>query len=473
MTASANSQRAEPTELEPISREGLSLLVILAGSFLAPLLMHSTTLAIPSMAADLRLTAESVSLLTLGHILSSACMVLPAGKLADIYGRRKIFSIGTLISGCACLLGGFADSAISLIAARCLQGAGGAFIFASALALVNSIPPPQHKARVMGIYIAIAYLGIVVGPLFGGYVLTHTDWRWVFILPGIALLLTGFIGSVCLSWERYGNRNTRLRWLDTSLYMLSLGLIAVSVFKTGALIGQFMLLAGLAAFGGFCWFQTKRKDPLLQVSLFLHNPVFALLGTVNFLAYSAILALSFTLTLFLQYILGLDALTTGWLLISQALLTALVAPMSGRLTERYKIKDLLLIGFTIMLLGMLCFAVLGESSSVWLVIIGLALVGLSIGIVDTQIIHTALNSVSHEQLGSASATLNGLRSMGGFVGIGIVSYLMSLYLGRNEIVPALYAELYSMLHVYFIVAALLVAVALLLLVVGLIKRDTL
>lgn len=447
--------------------------MILAGSFLAPLLMHSTTLAIPSMAADLRLTAETVSLLTLVHILSSACMVLPAGKLADIYGRRKIFSIGTLISGCACLLGGFAESSLALLAARGLQGTGGAFIFASALALVNSIPPPQHKARVMGVYIAVAYLGIVVGPLFGGYVLAHTDWRWVFLLPGIALLATGFIGATCLSWERYGPRNTRLRWLDTSLYVLSLSLIAVSVFNTGAWFGQLMLLAGLLAFWGFCWFQTKRKDPLLQVTLFLHNPVFALLGTANFLTYSAILALSFTLTLYSQYILGLDALTTGWLLISQALLTALVAPLSGYLTERFEIKNLLLVGFSIMVVGMLCFAVLEPTSTVWLVIIGLAMVGLSIGIVDTQIIHTALNSVTHDQLGSASATLNGLRSMGGFVGIGIVSFLMSQYLGRQEIVPALYPQLYEMLHVYFIVAALLIVIALLLLIIGLFKRETL
>jgi len=406
------------------------------------------------------------------QVLGICCMVLPAGKLSDIYGRKRIFAIGTLISGIACIIGGTAQYTAALIVGRFLQGVGGAFIFASALALVSSIPPPEQRTRVIGIYVSVAYLGIVIGPLFGGFVLEYFHWRWVFYLPAAALLSISALGLFGLPWERYGDRNSRLRFLDITLYMLSLGLIAISVFETQHLEGQILLLSGVLAFSGFCWFQTKRKDPLLQVSLFVNNPIYALLGLTHFLVYSAILALPFTLTLYLQYVHSISAQTTGWVLTSQAVLTALIAPASGWLAGRFRVRTLLICSAVIMVIGVGCFTQLSTQSSVLTVIAGLALIGLSVGISDTQIINTALGSVEDKYLGSASATLNGLRTMGGFVGIGIVSYLMANYLGPQQITQALYPQLMKMLQAYFYVATVLVIFALILLLIGLWKRAS-
>lgn len=455
---------------DPITRVGLSLFIILAGSFMAPLLVHSSTLSIPSMAADLRLNAETISWFTLVQVLGSSCLVLPAGKLSDIYGRKRIFCVGMLIAGVACLIGGTAQGATALILSRCLQGIGGAFIFGSALALVSSIPPKEHKARVMGIYVAVAYLGIVMGPLFGGVVLKYLTWRWVFFVPGAVLLLIGLVGLSALHWERYGDRDTRLRLLDTSIYMASLGMIALAVFETHTLNGQLLLLAGLLAFAAFCWFQTKRRDPLLQVSLFADNSVYALLGITNFITYCAILALPFTTTLYLQYIQAIDAQTTGLVLTAQAIFTAAIAPASGWLADRLRVRTLLIVGMLIMILGAVCFTMIEQDSSLWLVVIGLSLIGLGVGITDTQIINTALGSVDEKMLGSASATINGLRTMGGFVGIGMVSYLMSRHLGENEIVPELYPDLMKMLQSYFMLSAILVIAAFAVLLVGILIR---
>jgi len=204
---------------QPISRVTLSLYVILIGTFIAPLLMHSSTLAVPAIAYELRLDAQTLSWFTLLNVLGNACFVLPAGKLADIYGRRRLFCYGLLVAGIACLFGGFAQNEWMVLTGRFLQGIGGAAIFGSAIALVSSIPPKEQKARVMGIYVAIAYSGIVAGPLFGGVVIKHLDWRWVFYMPAIVLLATAVIGFWFLKWERYGDRNSRLRFLDVSLYM--------------------------------------------------------------------------------------------------------------------------------------------------------------------------------------------------------------------------------------------------------------
>ena len=351
------------TNQQSIERIGLSLFVILTGSFLAPLLMHSSTLAIPAIATELRLNAEALSWFTLLNVLGNACLILPAGKLADIYGRRRLFCIGLLISGLSCVLGGMAISSDMILAGRLLQGVGGAFIFGSSMALVSGIPPENQKARVMGIYIAICYMGIVAGPLFGGAILKYLHWRWVFHIPGAILLTTCVVGFGMLNWERYGDRNTRLRLLDTSLYMGSLVLIALAVFRTSQLSGQLMMLFGILLFAGFCWFQSKRRDPLLQVTLFRDNPVYATLGITHLLSYSGILGLPFVATLYLQYIKAIDPQTTGVILLVQALFTAIVAPAGGWMSQRFRVRSILMFGMLVLLAGMVGFATLHANSS--------------------------------------------------------------------------------------------------------------
>ena len=450
-------------ENQPIQRIGLSLFVILTGSFLAPLLMHSSTLAIPAIAAELRLDAEALSWFTLINVLGNACLILPAGKLADIYGRRRLFSFGVLISGCSCILGGLAINAELLLAGRLLQGIGGAFIFGCAIALVSGIPPEEKKAQVMGIYIAICYMGIVAGPVFGGFILKYLDWRWVFHIPGIILLATALIGFTALPWERYGDRNTRLRVLDTTLYMASLVLIAMAVFKTAELSGQLLMAAGVLMFAGFCWFQSKRRDPLLQVTLFRDNSIYATLGITHLLSYSGLLALPFAATLYLQYLKAIDPQTTGLILLVQALFTALIAPAGGWLLARMRVQTILIFGMFILLVGMVIFASLNTQSDIWAVGLALCLIGAAVGLVDTQLLRVSLASVEERLLGSASATLNGLRTVGGFIGIGIISYLMGSTIGKQEITPAIYPKLMIVLHDFFVISSILTFCALALL----------
>jgi len=258
-----------------ITRPHVSLAVILIGSFMAPLLVHSSTLAIPMIAADLRLDAETLSWFTLLYVLGNAMFILPAGKFADILGRRRIFCFGVSIAAVACGLGANADSANLILAARFMQGVGSAFVFGASLALVFSI-------------------------------------------PAIVLIVTAAVGFGFLQWEQYGDRNTKVRLLDVSLYMLSLVMIAFAVFRTNEFIGQFIMGLGVLSFVGFCWFQAKRRDPLLQVKLFRNNSVFTTLGITHFFNYCSILSLPFTVTLYLQYIKGLDPQTGCVLFYSSA-----------------------------------------------------------------------------------------------------------------------------------------------------------
>ena len=454
-----------------ISRLGLSLFVILFGSFLAPLQMHSSTLAIPAIANEMNLTADIISWFTLSQVLTSACFVLPAGKLSDRFGRRRMFTLGLLICSVACFIGGLAANGYMVLFARGLQGAGASLVFAAAVALLVSVPPEDQKVRVMGIYISVAYVGMVTGPLFGGFVIEQLDWRYVFYVPGALFLMLTILGFGFIKWERYGDRETRIRLLDLSLYIGSLLMVAFGVYDATHTEGQILLVCGLLAFAAFCWFQSKRRDPLLQVKLFTQSRTFTILGTAHFLTYVIILALPFTLTLYLQYIKGVNAQSTGVILLIQALCTAVIAPFSGKLSKHLRPRHLIFTGVGGFVIASFLLASLEPQSPILVVVVALALIGCSVGIMDTPIVHTSMSTVSNKLLGSASATMNGLRTMGGFIGMGLVSYLMGAHLGNAQIEPHLYPQLLSVIDQFFDVAIVMSVLTLVLLVYGVLTRP--
>ena len=475
MTDNANIMEDDLTDTveqaSSISRLCLSLFIILAGSFLAPLLMHSSTLAIPSIATEMQLTAEIVSWFTLAQVLAAACFVLPAGKLADRFGRRKMFVTGMAICCVACFIGGSALNGYMILVARALQGVGSSLIFASAIALLVSVPPDDQKVRVMGIYISVAYIGVVSGPLFGGFVIQYFDWRWVFIVPGAVFLGLTIVGAMLMKWERYGDRNTRLRVLDVGLYIGALLLLAFGIFDAASPSGQALITTGALAFALFCWFQSKRKDPLLQVKLFTESRTFTILGSAHFLTYVSIFALPFTLTLFLQYLKDVSPQITGFILLSQALCTSLIAPFSGWFAKHFRTRHLIFFGTSLFVIACLMLANLTLASSAWLVVVAIALIGASVGIMDAPIVSASMSTVSPDLLGSASATMNGLRTMGGFVGIGLVSYLMGVHLGDAPIEPSLYPQLMQVINQFFIVTAACSLLSVSLLIYGIVTRP--
>jgi len=435
--ASPSSGTAHSTTIDHL---WLSLLIILLGSFIAPLLFHSATLAIPAIATELSLSAEQVSSFTLLQMLGSVIFVLPAGKLSDKFGRRRIFCLGLLVAGLSSGLAG--------IGSRALGGVGGALIFASAVALLMSVPPEDQKVRIMGLYISVAYLGTVLGPVFGGLVLESLHWRWVFLLPSLALFTLASLGFLVLRWERYGDRSARIRLLDFLLVM-----------------------AGGICFAAFCWFQTKRRDPLLQVSLFTQNRTFSILGGSIFLLYVGVMALPFTLTLYFQYLRGIDAKTTGLILLIQALCTACIAPTSGWLSKRFRPRYLIFTGVLLFLIASWLLATLTPNSSIVIVVAALVLLGAGFGIMDAPIMHTSMSTVPESLIGSASATLNGLRTMGGFIGLSFMSFLIAHHLADTDITPAVYPELMTALSQFFMMTAIAATLTIALLMYGVLTRP--
>ena len=437
---------------DAISRPGLSTGIIILGCFIAPLLVHSSTLAIPAIARDLALDARTISWFTMTLVIGNVSFMLPAARLGDRYGRKRLFVLGMLLAALASLLGAVAQDSLTLMACRFFQGMGNAIIFGNGLALINGITPVEKRGRVTGIYAAFCYLGIVSGPLMGGYVIDHFNWRMVFFIPVPILLLASLVGAVSLKWERFGNRDSRFDISGSIIYTLAILLLAPGVQNINTLTGQLTIALGLTLLAGFCWQQMVKSDPLIELGLFVRNRLFGFSCLATLFIYVGLFSLPFIITLYLQYIKAISAQAAGLILISQAIFTALVATFSGLLSERYSSHYIAISGVFIVACGLLLLCRIDAGSSLLEVIAALCLIGVGAGLIDTPIIHAALGTVTVEHLGSASAAINTMRMMGGFISIGILSALLNIQIGDALITPAVYDELLVVVHWYFVLS---------------------
>ena len=440
------------------------MLIILLGSYVCPIIIHAATVAIPAISEDMSLTAQAGSWISFLPAMGSVLMVLPAGKLADIHGRRKAFCLGLMMAAAACVIAGFASHQITLFIARLMMGISLAFVWASALALVSSIPRPENKVKIIGLLGAVSYLGIVSGPVIGGIIIDHIHWRWVFFIPGFLLLPIAILGLTRLNWERYGDRNMRLNAIDVILYIVSMGFIGCSLMSQSLLTTASVMALGLILFAFFCWTQTRRSDPLLQIRLFTESPLFSAIATIHLLTYLCIFAFPLTLTMYLSYLKDLDGSAIGAIIMVQALATSLFSFGNNWLSQFFKLKIFLGLGFLLIFVGVVLLSLVGSDTPKWHILAILFAVGAGVGIFDTQVVHIAMTSVKDSLLGSASATINGMRTLGGFLSLGIASILMDIHVGGTVTVENL-PELAKALNEYYWIAAAGLSLAILLIVV--------
>lgn len=437
----------------------LSFVFICIGSGLAPLLIHSSTLGIPAMASELALDARAISWFPLALVIGNAISQFPAARLADRFGRKRFFSLGLCLAGIASLLGGSATTGLIIISARFLQGMGNAIIFATGLALISDLVVESRRSRMLGVYLACCYIGITSGPLLGGVILQHFGWRAVFYFPAPVLLLVAFMCSALLHWERRNAQSGAFDYSGALIYTAVILCIAPALQNITANWATPALCAGLLTLVALTRHQLGKAHPLVEVRLLLENRRFSLVCLSMLGLYSATFSIPFAMTLFLQFVRELDPLHTGFILMLQALCTALAAPLGGRLTAKKGSRNIALAGLLCVTLSMILFATLTRNSPILMTYVALTLAGTGIGLFEPTAMHSGMEVVGETKRGSASALLNSTRMFGAFLGLGVVSISLSIWVGDTIISPIVYESLSLALRCYFGATLLMLTVS--------------
>lgn len=408
---------------------GLLLLMLLAS-----LDQTIVATALPTVVTDLGGLGD-VSLVVTGYLVASIAATPVLGKLGDLFGRGRLLGVATVVFLGGSVLCGLATSLGLLVAFRAVQGVGAGGMMALAMAGVGDLVPARERGRYQGWIQSVFALASVAGPLAGGLLVETVGWRWIF-------LVNVPIGLVALIALRDLLRAKHTAGWTVSVDYLGAALLVAAV-SSGVLVtawggvrmpwasAPILALIAVAAVCtvAFVWWETRASQPILPPSL-LRNPVVAIAGATMFLTALGFFAAIVYVPVFVQVVVGSSATTAGLALLPLTLGVLAATTVSGRViarTGRYKVFPI--VGLAAMTAATALLATMGTSTGLVAVGLYMALLGLGFGCVTQVLVLAVQNSVDRTRLGTATASTNFFRGLGGALGVAVFGAILSAHVG--------------------------------------------
>ena len=429
--------------------------MVLLNAFTTPLMLSAVNVALPAIAADLKLNAVMLSWVPMAYLMASAILVLVFGRIADLIGRKRVFLIGTTAVIATSLLAASATNGLFLIGARFLQGSSAAMLYATQVAIISSVFPAKQRGRAIGLTVSMIYLGLTCGPLIGGYCTELFGWRANFVLHiplAIAVLLIGLL-KVPTEWS--AEQPCTLDISGAMCYGLAIILLCLGASTLPTLIGVMLLASGALGLGYFFRLAHHTCHPIFNVDLFISNRVFTLSCLASFIIYTAVFANVVLVGLYLQYLKGLSASTSGMIMLVQPLTMAVFSPLAGRLSDRVEPKIIASIGMLVTALGLVLLALMDSLSSMTYLIVALVITGFGFSLFSSPNANAIMSAVAKQYYGSAGGALAIMRILGQMSSMILMTLIFALMIGQVEINPSNYRYLEQAIGICFAVSACL------------------
>jgi EmrB/QacA subfamily drug resistance transporter len=435
--------------------KNVALMIAAMSSFITPFTASSVNIALPSISSRLSLNALQLSWVATAYLLAAAILLVPFGRIADIYGRKRIFLFGMTIDAVASIMCAMSHSGNWLIGFRAMQGLGGAMIFGTGIAILTSVFPAQGRGRALGINVAAVYTGLSAGPLIGGVLTERLGWRSIFVLNAVL----GLVVIVAVLWklkgEWAGAKGEKFDYKGAIIYSLAMVIIMYGFTALPDLKGGGLILIGIGGVAAFVRWELKIEHPVLSIGLFRDNSVFRFSNLAALINYSATFAVTFLLSLYLQYIKGLTPERAGLILVIQPIFQIICSPMAGNLSDRIEPRILASAGMAATVTGLVLLTFVGSSTSLVFIIFTLAVLGFGFGLFSSPNINAIMSSVEKKFYGVASGMLGTMRLTGQMFSMGMTLLLFALYIGRVPITPENYPLFLKSMKTAFAISAVL------------------
>ena len=418
----------------------LVLVVLTSGFFMILLDTTIVNVAIPAMSAGLNTTLDQILWVLNAYILVYAVLLITAGRLGDLYGQRNLFAIGLLIFTVASALCGLSQNAGELIAARVLQGIGGAILTPQTLAIITTLFPPERRGAAFGVWGGVAGLATIAGPTVGGAIVTYVSWQWIFFVNvpiGIAALIATFaIIPDIRQGRRHGWDIMGVVLATAGLFAVVFGLIEGQRFNWGE-IGSYgitipeVIIGGVVLLAVFIVWERFQAEPLMPLSLF-RDRNFAVANWIAAAISFGMLSLFLPIVIYLQSVRGFSALTAGLTFAPMSLTSMLVAPFAGRFADKVGGKYILLAGISLFTIGFGLVTFVAGPDSTWLTFLVPAIIaGAGMGMTFAPMTTVAMRNISPQMSGAASGILNTTRQLGAAIGSAVVGALLQSQLATT------------------------------------------
>ena len=343
-------------------------------SFLTPFSSSALTLSLPSIGAEFASGPDILAWILSAYLVTSALCLLPMGKAADLYGKRRIYLLGLAGFTATNVIGALAGGVGALIVMRALQGFFASMLFATGMAILTLVVPKERRGFALGANVSVVYLGLATGPFLGGFINYYLGWRSIFVL------------ITCLSAIAWGlaRRYLTQEWI------------------------------------------TGSGHPMLPLRLFRTNREFRLSNLTAMVSYSATFAVSFLLSLYLQNVLGLSSREAGFLLLLQPAVMAALSPACGHLSDKLPARLLVSLGMGLIACALLGLAAILRVDSLPFVAVLILVLGAGIALFNAPNNNAIMSCVDPADYSLATATLSAVRLLGQFASTLIVSGLLAI-----------------------------------------------
>ncbi|MEU3983898.1 MFS transporter [Streptomyces sp. NPDC026672] len=404
------------------------LFTTVLGSSMAMLDSTVVNVALPTIGRDLGADLAALQWTVNAYMLTLAGLILLGGSLGDHYGRRKVFVIGVVWFAAASLLCGLAPNAVVLIAARALQGVGGALLTPGSLALIQASFHPDDRARAVGLWSGFGGIGAAVGPFLGGWLVDGPGWRWVFLLNVPLALVCAPVALRHVPESRDSRAHGRFDVLGAVLAALALALVTYALIEAteGSLAVALTALAGVVAGVAFVYVEHRRADPMMPPDIFASRQ-FTAVNLVTLCVYAAFGGFFFLTALQLQVVAGYSALQAGTALLPTTALMLLFSARSGALADKIGPRIPLTAGPLLCAAAMLLMLRVGEDAD-YLADVLPALLVMGAGMVTlvAPLTATVLASVDTDRAGLASGINNAAARAAGLIAVAALPLLAGM-----------------------------------------------
>jgi len=419
-------------------------------SFLTPFLGAAMNVALPVIGKDLEADAILLNLTATIYLLATAVFLLPFGRMADLYGRKKIFSYGLIVFTISSAGAALAPGIYVLILFRVFQGIGSAMVFGTGVAIISSVFAPGERGKALGINVAAVYTGLSVGPFAGGLLTQYLGWRSIFW----SLVPIGILAIIMVHWklkgEWLGSSKARFDFRGALLYMLTLTLLMTGLSLVPKPAGYPFILFSIVSFVLFVRTERRLEEPLMEIDLYRLNRVFAFSNLAALINYSATFGVGFLLSFYFQYIKGMDPAEAGMVLVIQPVIMAVFSPVTGRLSDRIQPQVLASAGMVFTTVGLVMLSFAGAQTSMAYFYAVLGLMGIGFALFSSPYTNAIMSSVQPRYYGVASGAVGTMRMIGQMLSMGVVLILFSVLIGKTEITPRVHGPFLQSMRISFI-----------------------
>jgi EmrB/QacA subfamily drug resistance transporter len=438
-------------------RKWWTLAAVSFGLFMIMLDNTVVNVALPTMEKDLHVSISSLEWIVTAYALTFAALMITGGKLADLYGRRRIFVVGLAIFTLSSLACGFAPNAGFLIGARAVQGSGAALMNPATLSIITATFPPKQRGQAIGIWAGVSALALAIGPLLGGLITENLNWNWIFFI-NVPVGAAGVVASrIFIRESRDTSHEQRLDLpglVTSGAGLLALSYALIEGGKTGWLSVEILSFFAAAAvlLVAFVLLEHHQRLPMLDLSLF-RSGAFAGANIVAMMVSLAMFGVFFFVSIYIQRILGYSATQAGAMFLPMTILIILVAPVAGRLSDRLGSRWLMGGGMTLLGVSLLLYQRTGVHSDFWTLLPAMLLGGIGMASTMSPMTSAAMGAVPVDKAGVGSGVLNSFRQMGGALGIALIGAIVSSYVHNAPRTPAGAQDYVHGLHVALAVSA--------------------